>query len=129
VHRQPFRQRGGHAVDDFLVALQEMCLDLAHGVEDRFVVAGVAVVGIEAGGDHPALFLREMLDRVPDQLAVGLELLGMRQGAQAGDLLDHFLMRLIHAPIAQLELGRPVQVGHDREFVRAGGLGVFHDAG
>ena len=77
----PFGQGFGHAGDELCVALFAVLHHGLHGFQNGGVLFGVAVVGAEAGGQHPALFLREMFHRVVDECAVQRQLL-IRRGGQ-----------------------------------------------
>ncbi len=80
VQGEPFGQGFGHAGDEFGVALLAAWHDGLHGFQNGRVLFGVAVVGGEAGGQHPAFFLREMFHRVVDERAVQRQLLVGRGG-------------------------------------------------
>ena len=122
---KPFGQGFGQAGDDFLVLILVMLHHSAHGLQNGGVVAGVAVVGRKAGGEHPALFLGEVFYRVFNKPEVQRQLLVIR-GRQ--ELVEHdhkFFVGVVHACIAHGEGGRPVEHGGGRG---VDGGGVFHGA-
>ena len=72
-----------------------------HGFQNGGVFIGVAVVGAEAGGQHPALFLREMFHRVGDEFAVQRQLLIGRGGQQLVEQGHEFFVGVVHTGVAQ----------------------------
>ena len=68
-------------MNDLIAANKRRTFFLLFGFVVITLLVGVAVVGAEAGGQHPAFFLREMFHRVVDECAVQRQLL-IRRGGQ-----------------------------------------------
>ena len=109
VQRKPFGQGFGHAGDEFGVALFAALHHGLHGFQNGGVLFGVAIVRAEAGGQHPALFLREMFDCVVDKGAVQRQLLIRRGGQKLVEQAHEFFVGIVHTGVAQEQRGGPVQ--------------------
>ncbi|MCY1367466.1 hypothetical protein D9M69_544020 [compost metagenome] len=76
-----------------------------HGLQNGRVVGGVAVVGREACGQHPALFLGEVRHRVGQESLVQRQLLVGGRAQQPVELLHEFGMGVVHAVVAHRQGG------------------------
>ena len=81
----------------------------AHGFENAGMLTRMAVLSSKTCGQHPALFLREVLDRVGQKCTVQVQLLGGWCDQQGVEHRDELFVRVVHALIACDQLIRPLK--------------------